>query len=164
MSDYILSHKYHYAWFCFVGSYMVTLFSPHLFSLLLGNFVSVTPCVSNLRQDFVPAHAPMPVAFLLLLLPAPPSQAWASWPCCACPPSAQLPGAPLPAPPTAGSVLPPTVSLRGLLPLTTLLGGTRVPVCICGVPKHTRHFRGGLSSEGASFKWSRPVMSKKIHK
>ena len=102
MSDYILSHKYHYAWFCFVGSYMVTLFSPHLFSLLLGNFVSVTPCVSNLRQDFVPAHAPMPVAFLLLLLPAPPSQAWASWPCCACPPSAQLPGAPLPAPPTAG--------------------------------------------------------------
>ena len=148
MSDYILSHKYHYAWFCFVGNYMVTLSLPHLFSLLLGNFLSVIPCVSNLRQDLVPAHASMLVALLLLLLPAPPSQAWASWPCCACPPSAQLPEAPLPHPPTAGSVLLPTVSLRWLLPLTALLCGTWVPVCICGVPRHTRHlapvFRGGL--------------------
>ena len=163
MSDYILSHKYHYAWFCFVGNYMVTLSLPHLFSLLLGNFLSVIPCVSNLRQNLVPAHAPMPVALLLLLLPAPPSQAWASWPCCACPPSAQLPEAPPP----------PTHPLLGLcfFPLC-LYGGScpSQPCCVVlGYLCVSVGYQGiqdtwPLSSEGASFKWSGQVMPKQVHK
>lgn len=58
--DYILSHECSYAWFLFVGNYVVTLSSPRLSELLLGNFVVVTPCISNLQQDFVPAPAPLP--------------------------------------------------------------------------------------------------------
>ena len=85
----------------------------------------------------MPAHAPLPVASLLLLLPLPH-------------PKPGLPGPAVPAlllpnsqrhpspPPTAGSVLPPIVSLRWPLPLTALPCGTWVPVYICGVPRHTR--------------------------
>lgn len=146
--DYILSHECSYAWFLSVGNYMVTLSSPHLSELLLGNFVVVTPCISNLQQDFVPAPAPLPATWLLLLLPTR-----------LCRPQPGLPGPAVPASPSS-----PAPSSQGHPPpphcwpcapshrISALAPTPHSPAIICEAPRHTRPwapvFWGALHSSG----------------